>query len=39
MQRIGIKKSITLRWAVNTLGLVILILCAVVIMSLVMADN
>lgn len=39
MQRIGIKRSITLRWAVNTLGLVIIILVFVVIMMVVMARN
>lgn len=39
MQKIGVKKSITVRWAVNTLGLVIVILLAVTVMSLVMARN
>lgn len=39
MQKIGLKKSITLRWAVNTLGLVIIILTAVVLLTLFMARN
>ena len=39
MQKIGIKKSITIRWAVNTLGLVIVILAAAEIMTLFMARN
>lgn len=39
MQKIGIKKSITLRWAVNTLGLVIVILFLVGATLLVMAHN
>ncbi len=39
MRKIGIKKSITVRWAVNTLGLVILILAAAVILTVFMARN
>lgn len=39
MQKIGVKRSITLRWAVNTLGLVIIILVLVAIMMLIMAKN
>ena len=39
MRKIGIKRSITVRWAVNTLGLVIIILLAVGIMLLRMAEN
>ena len=39
MQKIGIKKSITARWALNTLGIVILILVAVEIVLLIMAGN
>ena len=39
MPKLGIKRSITVRWAINTLGLVILILAAVEIMALFMARN
>lgn len=39
MQRKGLKRSITIRWAVNTLGLVIIILAAVVVLVLFMAKN
>lgn len=39
MQKFGVKRSITLRWAVNTLGLVIIILVLVEVMMLVMAKN
>ncbi len=39
MRKIGIKRSITIRWAVNTLGLVIIILTAVVLLALFMARN
>ena len=39
MQKIGIKRSITIRWAVNTLGLVIVILLVVAAMFLIMAKN
>ena len=39
MRRIGIKRSITIRWALNTLGLVIIVLIAAVIMLLIMARN
>lgn len=39
MPRGGIKKSITLRWAFNTLGLVIIILAAVCLLTFVMARN
>ncbi len=39
MSKIGIKRSITVRWAVNTLGIVILILAAVSVLTLFMARN